>query len=233
MTDQNESTDQTPPEPSARALQLHDEYRRKIWEDKASGTENFDKYLISFSTGALALSLSFIKDIVPLKDAIWVPLLIVSWVALLLAVLVTLVSFRLSHSALERMFYVINDYYLNGKADAYDKHMDDPRTKAMEWCAWGGLVLFVFGLACTMIFVGVNVVRANGATSKDTPTQDNSVHIERIDACCDPMTQITQNTKPEAHGKDKAEKGVKPPPITPVRPTPPPQQPCPAEPPKK
>lgn len=94
MTDQNESTDQTPPEPSARALQLHDEYRRKIWEDKASGTENFDKYLITFSTGALALSLSFIKDIVPLKDAIWVPLLIVSWVAFLLAALVTLVSFR-------------------------------------------------------------------------------------------------------------------------------------------
>ena len=53
-----------------RAEKLHDEYRKKVWEDSKSGSENFDKYLITFSSGALALSLSFIKDIVPLRDAI-------------------------------------------------------------------------------------------------------------------------------------------------------------------
>ena len=47
-----------------RAEELHDEYRRKIWEDTKSGTENFDKYMLTFSSGALALSLGFIKDVV-------------------------------------------------------------------------------------------------------------------------------------------------------------------------
>jgi hypothetical protein len=211
-------------------LQLHDEYRRKIWEDKASGTENFDKYLITFSTGALALSLSFIKDIVPLKDAIWIPLLISSWIAFVLAVLVTLISFRLSHSALERMFYVINDYYLHDKSDAFDKHMDDPRTKAMDWCAWGGLFLFVLGLTCTMIFASVNVLKPNGSTGKDNPSQDNSIHIDRMDVCCNsqamkPVTQkVTQAKKGDDFGK-----GVTPPPMVPVPPKPPtPPPPCPA-----
>jgi hypothetical protein len=222
VSDQNESTNEPSSEPnipSARALQLHDEYRRKIWEDKASGTENFDKYLISFSTGALALSLSFIKDIVPLKDAVWIPLLIASWVAFVLAALVTLISFRLSHSALERMFYVINDYYLNGRSDAFDKHMDDPRTKAMELCAWGGLILFVVGLACTMIFASGNVLGASGTAGKNSPSPDNSIHIERMDVCCN-----SQTMKPVTHSAKKGDdfgKGVKPTPMVPVPPKPP------------
>ena len=58
-----------------RKLQLHDEYRRKVWEDSNSGSENFDKYLLTFSSGALALSLTFLKDVVPLKDALWRPVL--------------------------------------------------------------------------------------------------------------------------------------------------------------
>ena len=35
-----------------RAEELHDEYRKKVWEDAKSGTENFDKYLLTFSSGA-------------------------------------------------------------------------------------------------------------------------------------------------------------------------------------
>ncbi|MBI3474747.1 MAG: hypothetical protein HY010_03370 [Acidobacteria bacterium] len=218
-------------------MKLHDEYRKKIWEDSVSGSENFDKYLITFSTGALALSLSFIKDVVPLRDAIWISLLIVSWAAFILAALVTLVSFRFSLSALERMVPVLNDYYLNAKPAAYDKHMDDLRTKAVDWCAWAGLFFFVLGLICTMIFVSGNVLRANAMEDKENLQKGNSVRIDRIDFGCKPpaMTPMTPNAKFEAHaGQDKVEKGVKPPRFTPVPPSPTPTpQPCPAEPPKK
>lgn len=242
MTEQNESTQPTPsPQPftpSERAVALHDEYRKKIWEDSQSGSENFDKYLITFSTGALGLSLSFIKEIVPLKDAIWIPLLIVSWATFILAALVTLISFRFSLLALDRSVPVLHDYYLKGKTEAYDKHMDDWRTKAIDWCAWGGLFCFVLGLICTMIFVSGNVLRANGMAEKDSPQTGNPIRIDRIDFGCKPpaMTPVTQNTKLEAHPhqQDKVEKGNKPPRFTPVPPTPPPTpQPCPAEPLKK
>ena len=237
MNDQNESTQPTsspqqPFAPSERAVKLHDEYRKKVWEDSVSGSENFDKYLLTFSSGALGLSLTFIKDIVPLKDAVWKPWLILSWFAFILCILVTLGSFRISIRALEKMSPVLDDFYLNGNVEAFNRHMKDPWTRAVDWCAWSGIILFVLGLFFTMMFVSVNVVRASGGAEKDSPSQDRSVHISRIDACCDPMTP-TQNTKPQAYGKDKVEKGVKPPPMTPVRPTPPPPQPCPAEPPKK
>jgi hypothetical protein len=221
--------------PSDRAVGLHDEYRRKIWEDSTSGSENFDKYLITFSTGALALSLSFIKDIVPLKDAIWVPCLIVSWVAFILAALVTLISFRISIRALEKMSPVIDDFYLNGNVEAFNAHMKDPWTKAVDVCAWSGIILFVLGLIFTMMFVSANVLEAKKMGDDDNPKQDNSIHVSLgFGLAPQSMTPIAQNAKPEVEAKgNDFGKGVKPMPMTPVPPTPPPPQPSPTAPPKK
>jgi hypothetical protein len=224
--------------PSSRAEKLHDEFRRKVWEDSTSGSENFDKYLITFSTGALALSLSFIKDIVPLKDAVWIPCLIASWIAFILAILVTLISFRISLYALEKMVPVLDDFYLNGKVDAFNRHLESWWTKAVDWSAYVGIFFFVVGLIFTMMFVSENVLGAKRMGDDENPKQDNSIHIDRIDSGCKPpqMTPITQSPKPEAHaGKGgKLEKGIKPPPMTPLQtPTPAPVQPCPTEPPKK
>lgn len=237
MTEPTEPTEPTQPtQPTRRAEELHDEYRKKVWEDSKSGSENFDKYLLAFSSGALGLSLTFIKDIVPLKDAIWIPSLIVSWGAFILCILVTLASFRISMRALEKMSPVLDDFYLNGKVDAFNKHLDDPWTKAVDWCAWAGIILFVLGLIFTMMFVSANVLEAKRMGNAENPKKETSVRIDRIDFGCKPpaMTPITPNAKPEAKGKgDDLGKGVKPPPMTPVRPTPPPPQPCPAVPPKK
>jgi hypothetical protein len=237
----NEPTQLTPPPqepftPSERAVKLHDEYRKKAWEDSVSGSENFDKYLLAFSSGALGLSLTFIKDIVPLKDAIWIPSLIVSWGAFIACILVTLASFRISIRALEKMSPALDDFYLKGNADAFNKHLESWWTKAVDWCAYAGIFFFVLGLTCTMIFAGVNVARANGMAEKESPPQGNPIRIDRIDFGCKPpaMTPITQDAKPEVKGKaNDLGKGVKPVPMTPVRPTPPPLQPCPAVPPKK
>ena len=141
--------------------------------------------------------------------------------------------------ALEKMSPLLDDFYLNGNVDAFNKHLDDPWTKAVDWCAWAGIILFVLGLIFTMMFVSANVLEAKRMGNEENPKKETSVRIDRIDFGYKPpaMTPITQNAKPEAHaGKgDKLEKGVKPPPMTPVRqtPTPTPAQPCPAEPPKK
>jgi hypothetical protein len=57
-----------------RAEELYDQHRDKVWDDIKSGTESFDKNMLTFSSGALALSLAFIKDVVPLSKAIWIRL---------------------------------------------------------------------------------------------------------------------------------------------------------------
>jgi hypothetical protein len=145
--------------PEDRASALHDEYRRKIWDDIKSGSENFDKYLLTFSAGALGLSLSFFKDVVPLERATHIPALIWSWVFFVACILITLISFQISIKSQGVMFFCANEYYLEGKKDAFDKHLRSWSAKAVTTCAWAGIGFFVAGLVCTMIFVAVNVAR--------------------------------------------------------------------------
>jgi hypothetical protein len=52
--------------------------RDRLWEGRQANFESLDKYILTLSSGALALSLSFIKEVVPLPSALWLPVLFVS-----------------------------------------------------------------------------------------------------------------------------------------------------------
>jgi len=198
-----------------RAEELHDEYRQKVWEDTKSGTENFDKYLLTFSSGALGLSLAFVKDVAPFGQAVWIPSLFVSWVAFLLCILVTLISFRISILALEGMLPHLNEFYLNSNAEAFDKHRESWLTKAVEWLAWAGIILFICGVFFTMMFVYANIREANRMNAKEN-SKTTLIRAERMNFA----------------GKDRFDEGCKPPVMTPAtaQPPAPPPTPQPSQP---
>jgi hypothetical protein len=248
------------PDPPSRAEQLHDEHRRKVWEDLKSGSENFDKYLLTFSSGALGLSLTFIKDVVPLERAVWVPSLIASWVAFLLCILVTLISFRISIRALEKMVPYLNQFYLDGDVNAFNKHLESLWTRAVEWCANLGILFFVLGLIFTMMFVGANIRRVKrmsdettqkivtgdlGKAIKPVPMTPLNEGITSFDGLNSPdagklrslpilpMTPINEQRIASPSTSDRFDEGMKPPAMTPVRPPAPTPQPSQPQSPKK
>ena len=199
-----------------RAEELHDEYRRKVWDDTKSGTENFDKYMLTFSSGALGLSLSFIKDVVPIGKTIWIPALVTSWIMFVLCILTTLVSFRISIRALEKMVPSLDAFYLNADAGAFNKHLESFWTKAVDWCAYLGIFFFVVGLAFTMMFVGANIGEAK-RMSKDEAGQ------KVITGDCGKglkpgsMTPLEEGHRPPAMTPTRdVGAGVKPVPMTPA-----------------
>lgn len=151
-----------------RSEELHDEHRRKVWEDLRASSENFDKYLLSFSSGALVVSLGFIKDVAKPQDAVALNWLLASWIAFLLCILITLASFRVSIRALERMGPWLDAFYLGGDAGAFNKHLGDFWTKAVDWCAYLGIFFFGLGLVCTMVFVNGNFRKVNRMSEEKT-----------------------------------------------------------------
>lgn len=202
-----------------RAEQLHDEHRRKVWEDLKSGSETFDKYMVTLSSGALGVSLTFIKDIVPLKEAVCISSLIASWIAFVLCILITLISFRLSIHALEEMVPCLDAYYLRGEADAFNRHLKRFSTRAVGWCANLAIMFFVLGLSFTMMFVGANLLK--GASHM------NSEHTEKIVAgdlgkAIKPvaMTPLNEGMKPvsmtPAPVRAQTNDGISPVAMTPV-----------------
>ncbi len=187
-----------------RADELFDDFKEKVLDDIKSGTENFDKNLLTFSSGALGLSLAFIKDIVPLGEAHLIPCLFVSWIAFALCILVTMASFQVSIQALQCSLPFAEKYYFKNQRNAFDEHLKTRWCRAVDWCTWTASGLFVIGLVCTIVFVCVNVGEAKHM-SKDQTTKPGVV------------TPLEEGHRPPAMTPTRdVGAGVKPGPMTPA-----------------
>lgn len=135
----------------------------------------YDKQVLTLSSGFLAVSLAFIKDVVPLKDAGYLSLLYVSFVLLGLCVISVLLSYQFSISG-------------QLKAKAYwESEKNNPGGRAFPYghaeCAkwWNRLsgLLFGFGISFTVLFVILNIqseakmARTTDGAYIKTPTNNN------------------------------------------------------------
>jgi hypothetical protein len=154
--------------------QLYNDHKKQAWEDIQSSTDSFDQSLLTLSSGALGLSIAFIKDIVPLDRAIWLCLLYFSWASFGCCILITVISFQLAiatqreHLGFCWKFYVERD-------DSYR----DKRGICSKWlrgCTIGAGSLFVVALACTIVFAVGNVARYS-KMPKDTILQEGRAPI--------------------------------------------------------
>lgn len=199
-----------------RAEELYDDFKKGVEDDIRSGTENFDKNLLAFSSGALGVSLAFIKDIVPLGQAHLVPCLVISWIAFALCVLVTMASFQVSIKALECSLPFAEKYYFKNERDAFDKHRGTFWCRAVDWCTCTAGILFVVGLVCTIIFVCVNV-GVKKHMSKDEDTQ--KIVTSDLGKAAKPgrMTPLEEGYRPQPMTPTRdVGAGVKPGPMTPA-----------------
>ena len=221
-------------DPKLRAENLYDKHRDKVWEDIKSSTESFDKYMLTFSSGALALSLAFIKDTVPLKTAVWIPSLLLSWGAFVLCIVTTLVSFRFSIKALENTIPALNEYYLQGKQDAFNRHLKSWWSKAIDCCTVGQIVFFALGVILTMAFVVANVWEERMSKDSRVPQVVTSDLGKAVKPAA--MTPLTEGHKPQAMTPVAAgneNRGIQSVPMTPAGigggPKPAPMTPAPAQ----
>src|SRR5204863_8741879 len=99
------------------------------------------------------VSLAFIKDIVPFGQAAWVNLLLFSWIAFALCIVITVFSFLVSIAALKEHEDSLRKIYAERKTPPGTPE----KFSLLKYCTYGVDFFFVVGLACTMIFVGKNV----------------------------------------------------------------------------
>jgi len=76
-------------------------YRDLLQELSIKSQDQYDKTLLTISTGALGLSFAFIKDIVNISSATNINFLTGSWICLTLSILCILISFLSAKYALK------------------------------------------------------------------------------------------------------------------------------------
>lgn len=152
-----------------RREELHDALAAQARTDQQASSDSFDNQLLTFSSALLGLSLAFIKDIVPLKSAVWMSCLYSSWAVLAICILSTIASFRFGIEAQKKHADHLYHYYIEQKKEYFNKKTG--WTTAISWCSYVGSATFFLGLILTISFVIKNVTYSRNHARQQNPTE--------------------------------------------------------------
>lgn len=191
--------DNAPFVPTDEDKRLLADFTAEVRKRQVSSSENFDKSVLTLSSSGLAISLAFLKDFIPIGNAIFPWALYSSWTLLTAATVITMLSFLASMRAQEFQQTVAEAYYLR-KEDPTKK--PNPWDRVVIWMNRASGVSFIAGVLLTTLFVATNLQRSHEMKS----------------------LQQASNTNPERRGLPSPSIV----PSAPVRPAPPPPPPPPA-----
>jgi hypothetical protein len=115
--------------------------------------EEYDKQLLTLSTGLLAVLIAFIKDVVHLDSSAYRPLLYLGLVSLGLTIVCVIASFQVSIFVLEKVRIHWQEHY-NGNTD---HEYPDTLARRISYMNWAGGGFFVVGIGFALAFIIVNL----------------------------------------------------------------------------
>ncbi|MCD6367341.1 MAG: hypothetical protein J7L46_07370 [Bacteroidales bacterium] len=116
------------------------EWQKKIEEIRDYAEEQFDKLIVYLNSGALVLSIGFIKDIVKITKATDLTILKTSWIFFTMSLLIILISHK---TAIKSMNLELKER--EKESDSCDKC-----TKILNWISFGFLII---GITFFIIFI--------------------------------------------------------------------------------
>lgn len=143
--------------PTDKDEKLLADFTAEVRKRQMSSSENFDKSVLTLSTTGLAASLAFLKDFIPIGQAIGPWMLYASWALLTAATVVTMLSFLASMKAQEFQQAIAEGHYRRGQA--HDK--PNPWDRVVIWMNLASGASFIVGVSLTTLFVATNLQRAH------------------------------------------------------------------------
>jgi hypothetical protein len=140
-----------------------------IFEKINHNQGEYDKQLLTLSSGFLAVTLAFIKDVVPLKDAVHLSLLYSSLASLALCIMLVLFSFQFSISGQLKA----RDYWESKKAGV-DEDFPYWHATCLSWLNRTSGVCFGIGVLSVVLFVTLNIREVKMGSSRRV-TQDGAL----------------------------------------------------------
>lgn len=132
--------------------------------------EEYDKQILTLGVGFLGVSLAFIKDVVPLNQAVHLALLHFSFVLLTLSIVSVIASYQISIWGQFRARKYWEDVVKNPSAP-----FPIGNAKAMGWINLGSGILFLAGIALSVSFVILNLSHGAAMSSNRPISEDRCI----------------------------------------------------------
>lgn len=128
------------------------EYRKSVLVEKGKSDDDFEKYITFIASGSLGLTLTFIDKISPLKESIYIWVIIIGWFFLASTLFINLLSHFLSSKYNEKTIQDIDDEIdYNTLIKFIDK-----RNKRVSNLNLSSIILLGLGILCIIIFTTIN-----------------------------------------------------------------------------
>jgi hypothetical protein len=135
-------------------IRIYENTRADLLSRQKSNSEQYDKALLTLSSAALGISVTFVTDYVSAHEAVRVWALYGSWLLLFCSIIVTMASFLISQESINEQLHLAESYYLNN---------DESALRVSKWARYtdhanlvaGGL--FLVGVLLTIVFMYSNV----------------------------------------------------------------------------
>ncbi len=166
-------------------------YKDSIYKSFSKDLSHYEKNFTLLATGILAFSVTFIKEIIKISEAVYLPALFVGWALIVIAIGLMMVSFLMAVNEGNILWKEVDDYLLKNKFFDNNKVMSDAeyleiklptneilyrvkrRLKIIRYLA---IVTFLSGIITFSSFVGINLVHENGK-DKSTKILNNKSSI--------------------------------------------------------
>lgn len=151
---------------------IYGEERKDLLARQLSNSINCDNAILTLSSASLGLSLTFIKNIVPIERIDCRYLLFSSWGLFGLAIIVIIASFSASQKAITVQLEYAYQAYMKGKSEYL--------TKKNTWAIWTDRlnilsgVSFMLGVVITIYFVVINTGESR-MKNKEQNAKDTSI----------------------------------------------------------
>ena len=190
---------------------LYEQYtaqRVKLDDASLEAAGRYDRAVLAISTGALALSVTFIDKIASTPQPWTLFLLVIGWLLLLIAIILQLLALSASHDATREQINILDqqyNYYLSAKdpGEAVRNGWDEPINKFNSRVSnynTGAQVALISGVVIVLAFSAINVFYKKKVNyerkQKATSTQATSTQATSAQATSAQATNTkTINTK--------------------------------------
>ena len=148
MNAENDDTSET-------RQRLFEQTKAELNAQQLANATSFDTAVLTLSSAFLALSVTFIKDVVsPIATANWLPLLYVSWFSFCGAIISTVCSFTIGQHGYKTLRDAAERYYIKGERSAFSVSVVISRRIECANILSGAL--FVIGVIAVLFFVFLN-----------------------------------------------------------------------------
>jgi hypothetical protein len=154
------------------------EFRKSVYENKLKSEDDYEKYLTLISSGALALSITFIEKIVNLNNATCKVLLIAGWVLLTITLLGSLLSHFFSRKYSEKTINDIDD--TNIEFEVLLTNLEK-RNSILEYFNVVNIGTLFSGIILIIIFISTNILIMNNNQQKPRPSDQPKPRTQEVD----------------------------------------------------